>query len=139
MVPACQVVAGRMALCEYSNQSSSPPPCNSNSYTIERVTALDPDMVVGISSNPDTKILNTADISIFTDTGAEVLTGSTRLKAGTAQKLVLNMLTTGAMIKSGYVYENLMIDMQPTNEKLVARAEKMVMEITGVSNEEAKA
>ena len=60
------------------------------------------------------------------------------MKSGTAQKLVCNMLTTASMVKMGKVYENLMIDMQPTNEKLVARAEKMVMEITGLSKEEAK-
>lgn len=86
-------------------------------------------VTVGISSNPSTKILNTADISIFTDTGAEVLTGSTRLKAGTAQKIVLNTLTTCAMAKTGKVYENMMINLSPSNEKLERRVIRIVAEI----------
>ena len=75
-------------------------------------------LTVGVSCNPDTKVLNSADIAIFTDTGPEVLTGSTRLKAGTAHKIVLNTLSTCAMAKTGKVYENMMINLSPTNEKL---------------------
>ena len=94
-------------------------------------------VTVGISSNPDTKILNTADISIFTDTGAEVLTGSTRLKAGTAQKIVLNTLTTCAMTKTGKVYENMMINLSPSNEKLKKRVIRITTEILHCSEESA--
>lgn len=94
-------------------------------------------ITVGISSNPDTKILNTADIAIFTDTGAEVLTGSTRLKAGTAQKVVLNTLTTCAMAKSGKVYENMMINLAPSNEKLKLRVIRITKEILGCTEKEA--
>ncbi|MBQ9084958.1 MAG: N-acetylmuramic acid 6-phosphate etherase [Clostridia bacterium] len=86
-------------------------------------------VTVAISSNPDTKILRIADIPIYTDTGAEVLTGSTRLKAGTAQKIVLNTITTCAMTKSGRVYENLMINLSPSNEKLRKRVVRIVREI----------
>ena len=86
-------------------------------------------ITVGLSCNPDTKVLNTADIKIFTDTGAEVLTGSTRLKAGTAQKMVLNTLTTCAMAKTGKVYENMMINLAPSNAKLEKRVVRIVTEI----------
>lgn len=91
-----------------------------------------------ITTSLNSILANTVDYPIEVVTGAEAITGSTRMKSGTAQKLVCNMLTTASMVKMGKVYENLMIDMQPTNEKLVARAEKMVMEITGLSQEEAK-
>ncbi len=94
-------------------------------------------VTVGISSNPDTKILNVSDIQIFTDTGAEVLTGSTRLKAGTAQKIVLNTLTTCAMAKTGKVYENMMINLSPSNEKLKKRVIRIVTEILSCDDTEA--
>lgn len=94
-------------------------------------------LTVGISCNPDTKVLNAADIPIFTDTGAEVLTGSTRLKAGTAQKIVLNTLTTCAMTKTGKVYQNLMINLAPSNEKLKKRVIRIVCEILGCDGSEA--
>lgn len=94
-------------------------------------------VTVGISSNPDVKVLNAADIPVFTDTGAEVLTGSTRLKAGTAQKIVLNTLTTCAMAKTGKVYENMMINLSPTNEKLRRRVIRIVREILECTEEEA--
>ena len=94
-------------------------------------------VTVGISSNPGTKILNAADIPIFTDTGAEVLTGSTRLKAGTAQKIVLNTLTTCAMTKTGKVYENMMINLAPSNEKLKRRVIRIVTEILSSSEDDA--
>ena len=70
--------------------------------------------------------------------GPEVLTGSTRLKAGTAQKLVLNMLSTATMVQLGKCYKNLMVDVQPTNEKLRLRAENMIMEVAGVQRDRAQ-
>ena len=94
-------------------------------------------ITVGLSSNPDTAVLRTADIPIFTDTGAEVLTGSTRLKAGTAQKIVLNTLTTCAMAKTGKVYENMMINLSPSNQKLRLRVIRITKEILGCTEEEA--
>ncbi len=77
------------------------------------------------------------DVAICPYVGPEVVMGSTRMKSGTAQKLVLNMLTTTAMIRMGKVYENMMIDLQMTNKKLVERSKKIVMTITGVTYEEA--
>ena len=94
-------------------------------------------VTVGVSSNPDTGVLRSADIPIFTDTGAEVLTGSTRLKAGTAQKIVLNALSTSAMARTGKVYENMMINLAPSNEKLTRRVIGIVTEILGCSDERA--
>ena len=94
-------------------------------------------VTVGITSNADSALAKNADISIFTDTGAEIITGSTRLKAGTAQKLVLNILSTAAMIKTGRVYENLMINLRPTNEKLRRRVISIVCEIKSISEDEA--
>lgn len=96
-------------------------------------------VTVGLSSNPDTAILRVADIKIFTDTGAEVLTGSTRLKAGTAQKIVLNAITTCAMTKTGKVYENMMINLAPSNEKLKRRVIRIVTEILSCTEDEAVA
>ena len=103
---------------------------------MERARALGA-VTVGISSNPDTAVLRAADIPIYTDTGAEVLTGSTRLKAGTAQKIVLNTLTTCAMAKTGKVYENMMINLSPTNEKLRLRVIRIVREILSCDEDEA--
>ena len=94
-------------------------------------------ITVALSSNRDTKIMQTADIPIFTDTGAEVLTGSTRLKAGTAQKIVLNTITTCAMTKCGKVYENMMINLAPSNEKLRVRVIRIVKEILSCDDERA--
>ena len=94
-------------------------------------------VTVGITSNADSALAKTVDITIFTDTGAEIITGSTRLKAGTAQKLVLNILSTAAMIKTGRVYENLMINLRPTNEKLRFRVISIVCEIKKINQEEA--
>ena len=92
---------------------------------------------VGISSNPDTAVLRASDIPIFVDTGAEVLTGSTRLKAGTAQKIILNTLSTCAMAKTGKVYENMMINLAPSNEKLRLRVMRITREILGCDEAEA--
>ena len=93
---------------------------------------------IGITSNENTLITKSAKILIITDTGAEVITGSTRMKAGTAQKIILNMLSTVTMIKLGNVYENMMINLRPTNEKLKNRMKRIVTEIIGVNEEEAK-
>jgi N-acetylmuramic acid 6-phosphate etherase len=89
---------------------------------------------VGISCNEPATLLDEADIAIAIPTGAEVLAGSTRLKAGTAQKMVLNMLSTTTMVKLGKVYGNLMVDVQITNEKLQLRAERILMELTGLDD-----
>ncbi len=86
---------------------------------------------VGLTCNKDTAVLKASDIKICTQTGAEVITGSTRMKAGTAQKLVLNMLSTCAMVKTGKVYENLMINLKPTNIKLKNRMVRIVSDIKG--------
>lgn len=91
-----------------------------------------------ISCNADAPVLNAADIGIGAVVGPEVVTGSTRMKAGTAQKLILNMLTTTAMIRSGKVYQNLMVDLHASNEKLVARAVRIVMQATDCTAEEAR-
>lgn len=95
--------------------------------------------VISLTCNEKSQMAAEADIAISPIVGPEVVTGSTRMKAGTAQKLVLNMLSTGVMIKLGKVYENLMVDVQPTNEKLVARTRRIVMLATGVSEDEAEA
>lgn len=94
---------------------------------------------VAISCNPASPVAAQADIAISPVVGPEALTGSTRLKSGTAQKLVLNMISTGAMVKWGKVWQNLMVDMKATNIKLVDRACRMVMEATGVTREQAEA
>ena len=83
-----------------------------------------------ISCNANAPVLSAADIGIAAVVGPEVVTGSTRMKAGTAQKLILNMLTTTAMIRSGKVYQNLMVDLHASNQKLVARAIRIVMQAT---------
>jgi N-acetylmuramic acid 6-phosphate etherase len=77
------------------------------------------------------------DIAICPEVGPEIIMGSTRMKSGTAQKLVLNMITTAAMVRLGKVYENMMIDLQMTNQKLRERAKRIVMIITGISYDEA--
>lgn len=96
-------------------------------------------ITVGISSNAGSPLDILADISICTDTGPEVITGSTRMKAGTAQKLVLNMLSTAAMINCGYVYENMMINLRPTNIKLKKRMVGIVCEILKCGEDKAEA
>ena len=87
-------------------------------------------VTVSIASNPNSVMANIVDIAIDTVVGSEVLTGSSRLKSGTAQKLVLNMLTTASMILMGKCYQNLMVDVQASNEKLKARAIRIVMQAT---------
>ena len=92
---------------------------------------------VSLTCNPEAPMNRLADISIVVNVGPEVVAGSTRMKAGTAQKLVLNMLTTAAMIRLGRVYDGLMIGVQPTNEKLRERATRIVETIAEVSTEAA--
>jgi N-acetylmuramic acid 6-phosphate etherase len=94
---------------------------------------------VFITSNPRKEFnIKEVDVAICPEVGPEVIMGSTRMKSGTAQKLILNMITTTAMIRIGKVYENMMIDLQMTNQKLVERSKRIVMIITGISYEEAE-
>jgi len=90
-----------------------------------------------VTCNPRSQFDLDVDVAICPDVGPEVIMGSTRMKSGTAQKLVLNMLTTASMIRLGKVYENMMIDLQMNSEKLVERARKVVMTVTGLSYQEA--
>jgi N-acetylmuramic acid 6-phosphate etherase len=89
-------------------------------------------LTIALTCVPDSAMAALTDIAITPLTGPEALTGSTRMKAGTATKLVLNMLSTGVMIKTGAVYGNLMVNLQPTNAKLVDRAERIIMAATGI-------
>lgn len=93
---------------------------------------------VSVTNNPGTHMGEIAHISICADTGPEVITGSTRMKAGTAQKIILNMISTTAMVKCGYVYENLMINLKPKNKKLKNRMIEIVSEITKLNTQESK-
>jgi len=93
---------------------------------------------VAISCNPDSPIAREAQVAISPLVGPEALTGSTRLKSGTAQKLILNMISTGAMVRFGKVYQNLMVDVKATNEKLVDRACRIVVEATGATRGDAE-
>ena len=93
---------------------------------------------ISISCNPNGTINTLADINICAAVGPEILTGSTRMKAGTAQKLILNMLSTASMIKLGKTYTNLMVDVNASNEKLKARAQRIVIEATGCDINTAK-
>ncbi len=96
-------------------------------------------VTVALTCNPDSPIARVADISIAPVVGPEVITGSTRLKSGTAQKLVLNMLSTASMVRIGKTYGNLMVDMIASNQKLMARAVRIVMQATNCSVEVAEA
>ena len=91
-----------------------------------------------VTTSSDSEIASIAKYPIEAITGAEPLTGSTRMKSGTAQKLILNMITTASMVKIGKVYENLMVDVQMNNDKLISRAQIIVTEVTGVSTEIAQ-
>ncbi len=96
-------------------------------------------LTVGLSCVPGSEVERRAKIAITPAVGPEVITGSTRMRAGTATKLVLNMLSTGAMIRTGMVYGNLMVNVQPTNEKLKDRAIRIIAAATGVDEEQAAA
>jgi N-acetylmuramic acid 6-phosphate etherase len=93
---------------------------------------------VALSSNENTPIEKIADVAIHPDTGAEVITGSTRMKAGTAHKMILNMISTSVMIRQGHVYENLMINLRPSNVKLEDRMVRIVRDILSIDYDEAK-
>ncbi|MCT4631212.1 MAG: N-acetylmuramic acid 6-phosphate etherase [Firmicutes bacterium] len=93
---------------------------------------------ISVACNKGAKISSEADISIEVNVGPEVLTGSTRLKSGTAQKMVLNILTTASMIKIGKTYKNYMVDLQAKNEKLRIRSMNIVNELTGLTSEESE-
>ena len=103
-----------------------------------RAQALDARTVLVTCSDPPAVLRETCDVVIFVPVGPEVVTGSTRMKAGTATKLVLNTLTTGAMIRLGKVYGNLMVDLKAWNEKLVDRSERIIMETTGLDRTRAR-
>ena len=91
-----------------------------------------------VTTNPRSEFNLEVDVAICPEVGPEVVTGSTRMKSGTAQKLVLNMLTTASMVRLGKVYENMMVDLQLTNKKLVERSKRIVMTATGVSYDKAE-
>lgn len=93
---------------------------------------------IGLTCNRDAPIEKHADITIAVVAGPEVLAGSTRMKAGTATKMVLNMLTTGAMVRLGKTYGNLMVDLRASNEKLIGRSLRMLKQITGLSDAAAR-
>ena len=95
-------------------------------------------VTIALSCNPNSVIAGIADLAISPVVGPEILTGSTRLKSGTAQKLILNMLTTASMIRIGKSYQNLMVDVHASNKKLVARASRIVMQATGCTQQEAR-
>ena len=94
-------------------------------------------LTIGVANNADTPILEEADHAIWLDTGAEPIAGSTRMKAGTAQRIVLNVFSSLVMILLGGVYEGLMVDVQAVNQKLVRRSEGILKRLTGCSGEEA--
>jgi N-acetylmuramic acid 6-phosphate etherase len=106
---------------------------------LERARALGARTAVVACSPPPAATLAAADVAVVAVTGPEVLTGSTRLKAGTATKMILNMVTTGAMIRLGKTYGNLMVDLRATNAKLVDRSERIVAEVCAVDRAEARA
>lgn len=95
-------------------------------------------VTIGLSGTPESELARSVRIAITPLTGPEVIAGSTRMKAGTAQKLVLNMLTTAAFIRSGYVYGNLMVNVRPKNSKLADRARRIVAAAAGITPERAK-
>ncbi|MDR2101958.1 MAG: N-acetylmuramic acid 6-phosphate etherase [Treponema sp.] len=95
-------------------------------------------VTAAISCNAGSKTFELAKHRLFVDVGPEVVTGSTRMKSGTAQKLVLNMLSTASMIRIGKVYKNLMVDLRPVNQKLILRSIRLIREVTGCSRERAE-
>ena len=95
-------------------------------------------LTIGIANNPGTPILEESDHPIFLDTGAEPIAGSTRMKAGTSQKIALSMLSTLLMISLGRVYDGLMVDVKAVNEKLVRRSEEMLVRLTGCTRPNAR-
>ena len=112
----------------------------SASYVISAVTYAREIGAVSISitNNPDTELGRSATINICADTGPEVITGSTRMKAGTAQKIIMNMISTTSMVKCGHVHENLMINLKPSNKKLRRRVIRIVEEILHCDEQKAE-
>ncbi|MDK1719559.1 N-acetylmuramic acid 6-phosphate etherase [Dellaglioa algida] len=108
-------------------------------YTIGAIEAANKAgaLTVSVTCTADNEMSQIAKIAINLVVGPEVITGSTRMKAGTAQKMVLNMISTGVMIKAGYIYENLMINVQPTNKKLIQRATDMLTQILGLEEQKS--
>jgi N-acetylmuramic acid 6-phosphate etherase len=106
---------------------------------LERAHALGARTGLVSCSEPPRQLLGTCDVFITVLVGPEIVTGSTRMKAGTATKLVLNTLTTGAMIRLGKTYGNLMVDLRAWNEKLIDRSQRIVMETTGLDRSAARA
>jgi len=104
-----------------------------------RAQALGARTVVVSMSDPPGLLRDTCDVCVTVRVGPEVVTGSTRMKSGTATKLVLNMLTTGAMIRLGKTYGNLMVDLRAWNDKLIDRSQRILMETTGLGREESRA
>ena len=105
---------------------------------LARARELGARTVILSCSPPPAAVVSAADVAIVPIVGPEVVTGSTRLKAGTATKMVLNMITTGALIRIGKTYGNLMVDMRATNVKLTDRAERIVASVAGVTREDAR-
>jgi N-acetylmuramic acid 6-phosphate etherase len=105
---------------------------------LERAAEIGAATGIVACSPPPPEVVAQVNVALLPIVGPEVVTGSTRMKAGTATKLVLNMITTGAMIRLGKTYGNLMVDLKATNNKLVDRSQRIVMEVCGVSREEAK-
>jgi N-acetylmuramic acid 6-phosphate etherase len=93
---------------------------------------------IAVTCNPESSLEAAADLAIVVDTGAEVVSGSTRMKAGTAEKMVLNMLSTGAMVRLGYVYGNLMVNLHQKNSKLAERALTIVERSLGIDRTQAR-
>lgn len=126
-------VADRDVVCGISASGNAP-------YVVGTLKAakLIGAATVSVVNNINTKMEAVSDINVFLDTGEEVIKGSTRMKAGSSQKICLNMISTACMIKLGRVYENLMVDMRATNNKLVKRAVSMVCEVCGCSPVEAE-
>jgi N-acetylmuramic acid 6-phosphate etherase len=104
---------------------------------LERAAALGAKTGIVACSPPPADLVAKVDVTMLPIVGPEVVTGSTRMKAGTATKLVLNTITTGAMIRLGKTYGNLMVDLRATNNKLVDRSQRIVMEVTGISRDDA--
>jgi len=104
---------------------------------LERAATLGAATGIVACSPPPADLVARVDVTMLPIVGPEVVTGSTRMKAGTATKLVLNMITTGAMIRLGKTYGNLMVDLRATNNKLIDRSQRIVMEVSGVSRDEA--
>ena len=137
-------VEGKLAICENEiNEFDVVVGLSASGLTPFVLGALDEAKTrqaktIAIINNPNPELEANCDVVVVCETGPEVITGSTRMKVGTAQKLILNMISTSVMIKLGKVYQNLMVDVKPTNQKLINRAINIIGEATQVSFEEAK-